>query len=118
MELKQQLDQEEKEVDEGYATRVGEKLIAALFPYLLMSPEEWVAREGLSWFERFELGLCRYRDTELEAWLHRVQALLSSKEQIEELQKTLLSPEEIQQAKHKAEEDFQRLRSLGVGEPT
>lgn len=64
-----------------------------MFPYRAMSPEEYAVREGWKW------GLCSflshaYRDQELQAWLYAFGACVTSRERMEELRNTLLTPDE------------------------
>jgi hypothetical protein len=69
----------------------------ALYPYLRMSPEEYVARRshGILCFglHRFE-----YRDTRLTQWFESVHALLHNRKRVHDLRRQYLTPAEITEA--------------------
>ena len=76
--------------DENY-----EKHARELFS-IEMSPEEYVARFGSSW------GCCSfpsysYRDVELDEWLQRFYALMTTPGKPKELRAQFLTPEELEE---------------------
>jgi hypothetical protein len=76
-----------------------------LFPYKDTTPEEYVARFshtiGCSSF-----GLYRYRDRELEAWVHQAHRLLADAREVERCRKAHLTPDELQRVRQDLREPF------------
>ena len=61
------------------------------------SPEEWVAYNShgiVAW----SFGDYRYRDPELDTWIHAVTEILVNRERVEELRRQYLTPEQIADA--------------------
>jgi len=98
-----------------------EECAKELFPYGDMSPEEYVARLahtiGCSSFD-----LYRYRDRDLEAWIHRAHQLLGNLAEIERCRLRHLTPEELERIHREERSHFEagaiaRQAALFFGEP-
>lgn len=66
----------------------------ATFPYLTMSPEEYVARKAHV-IGAFSCHRTKLKDERLKAWLQRVFDLLIDRERLPALRCQFLTPEEV-----------------------
>ncbi|MGA2498952.1 MAG: hypothetical protein ABSH20_14515 [Tepidisphaeraceae bacterium] len=80
-----------------------EERYKATFPYLSMSPEEYVARHSHT-ILCFSLHDFKYRDDRLKAWLQNVFDLLCNRERVLELRRQYLTAAAIAEAE-RIEED-------------
>jgi hypothetical protein len=82
-----------------------ERGIREAFPFQRMSPEEYAAREAAD-IACFSLDQYRYSDPKLDAWIRRLGAILSDWKLVNECRKEFLSPEEMQRALERDQEEF------------
>lgn len=79
-----------------------EERYKAEFPYLSMSPEEFVARHAHQ-ILAFSLHRYQYQDQRLKAWFQDVYELLRDRARVRELRREYLTPAEIEAAERSEE---------------
>jgi CMP-2-keto-3-deoxyoctulosonic acid synthetase len=84
-----------KEQEREMASPMYEEAALEMFPFETMSPEEYAALNGHGWM-MFSFGGYGYRNKSLQAWLYRLDDILSSSERMEQYRQQFLTPEEIQ----------------------
>ena len=91
--------------DRPRADRGREQVARETFPVNEMSPEEYAARHGVDWasflFDEFE-----YSDPALEHWIQRLGKIFRTPGELARCQQQLLSPEELERVRARAQEPF------------
>jgi hypothetical protein len=82
-----------------------EELAKELFPYHDMTPEKYAALHAHT-IACSSFDLYRYRDRELEAWVHRVHQILGNLAEVERCRRTYLTSEEIARIQEEKEQPF------------
>jgi hypothetical protein len=77
--------------------------VKGLFPYKVMSPEEYAARHGHG-FGCFSFHLHRYRDPEIGAWVRRLGEILEDSREMERCRRKHLTPAEYAQVQREIED--------------
>jgi len=106
-------DEEDFEDKPRMATIESEALLERIYPFETMSPEEWVARNGPSWFGGFVFADYLYRNSKLEDWFLKIHSLISTRESIEALQQDILSNEEREEVRQQQNRLVKNSRDMG-----
>jgi len=90
-----------------HAELEGDEIVRQFFSSadLQMSPEEYAARKGHLW-ACFGLARNRFGDAALEAWIRRLQEILTESDELEQCRQRFLTPEELAQVRKEEAEGF------------
>ena len=80
-----------------------EKTAEELFPYEVLSPEEYAGREGASW-GCFSFSDYRFQNAVLDAWIQALGKILFTPGLAKQYQAQYLTAEEIAEQQKRAEE--------------
>ncbi|MDX2215267.1 MAG: hypothetical protein SFY66_18530 [Oculatellaceae cyanobacterium bins.114] len=86
------------------ANALWEQQSRELFPYLSMSPEEYAAREGVNWLCFSFHNYC-YQDEQFDDWIQRLSEILLNPNLMQKYQEELLTPEELERVRQRAQEE-------------
>jgi hypothetical protein len=80
-----------------------EKHVSEVFP-IKTDPEEFAARDGVGWMD-FTFHEYRFRDPELDSWIHAVGRIITDPQTLEEVQRKFLSEAEFMAVRKYMEDD-------------
>jgi hypothetical protein len=80
-----------------------EKHVSEVFP-IKTDPEEFAAKDGVGWLE-FTFHEYRFRDPELDSWIHAVGKIITDPQTLEAVQRKYLSDAEFTAIRKYMEDD-------------